>query len=353
MNEILNETLGLYSSTVPSNFSLLSPAFANSTTTLQLPHSVALDKAINIVTIIILFITMVSLGCTMEIPKIKAYMMKPREVLLAVLTQYGIMPLTAFLMAKVFQLSPLEAVTVLICGCSPGGNLSNILAWAFQGDMNLSIVMTTCSTALALGMMPLLLYLYCKGIPDIQNAVPFMGIFIALLMTLLPCAIGIAINHRFPRFSHIITKMGMGILLVSAVIIAILIGMTIGSEIMLIMTPPLIATASLMPLTGYVLGYLLSTAFRFSGPCRRTVSMETGCQNIQLCATILKVAFPPETIGPLYLFPLLYNFFQAGEPLLFAVLLRCHQKFSVPVEAVKPEEKHEYLSVDRQEETGP
>uniref|UniRef100_A0A3B3SUI8 Solute carrier family 10 member 1 n=1 Tax=Paramormyrops kingsleyae TaxID=1676925 RepID=A0A3B3SUI8_9TELE len=207
MNEILNETLGLYSSTVPSNFSLLSPAFANSTTTLQLPHSVALDKAINIVTIIILFITMVSLGCTMEIPKIKAYMMKPREVLLAVLTQYGIMPLTAFLMAKVFQLSPLEAVTVLICGCSPGGNLSNILAWAFQGDMNLSIVMTTCSTALALGMMPLLLYLYCKGIPDIQNAVPFMGIFIALLMTLLPCAIGIAINHRFPRFSHIITKM--------------------------------------------------------------------------------------------------------------------------------------------------
>lgn len=137
MNEILNETPGLYSSTVPSDFSLLSPAPANSTTALQLPHSVALDKAINTVTVIILFITMVSLGCTMEIPKIKAYMMKPREVLLALFTQYGIMPLTAFLMAKVFQLSPLEAVTVLICGCSPGGNLSNILALAFQGDMNL------------------------------------------------------------------------------------------------------------------------------------------------------------------------------------------------------------------------
>lgn len=28
-------------------------------------------------------------------------------------------------------------VVVLICGCCPGGNLSNILALALQGDMNL------------------------------------------------------------------------------------------------------------------------------------------------------------------------------------------------------------------------
>lgn len=61
--------------------------------------------------------------------------------------------------------------------------------------------------------------------------------------------------------------------------------------------------------------------------CRRTISMETGCQNIQLCSTILKVAFPPDVIGPLYLFPMIYIVFQVGEALLLIVLFRVHQRF--------------------------
>lgn len=103
----------------------------------QSPFSPAMDMAINAITIVILFITMVSLGCTMEIAKIKAHILQPKGVAIAVVAQFGIMPLTAFSLAKVFQLGPIEAVTVLICGCCPGGNLSNIFALALQGDMNL------------------------------------------------------------------------------------------------------------------------------------------------------------------------------------------------------------------------
>ena len=54
--------------------------------------------------------------------------------------------------------------------------------------------MTTCSTVLALGLMPLLLYLYCHGIADVGSAVPYTGITLALAMTLVPCGIGILIN---------------------------------------------------------------------------------------------------------------------------------------------------------------
>ncbi|MGH0120773.1 UNVERIFIED_CONTAM: hypothetical protein FKN15_027139 [Acipenser sinensis] len=61
----------------------------------------------------------------------------PKGVAIAVVAQYGIMPLTAFTLAKVFQLGSIESVTVLICGCCPGGNLSNIFALALKGDMNL------------------------------------------------------------------------------------------------------------------------------------------------------------------------------------------------------------------------
>lgn len=69
-----------------------------------------------------------------------------------------------------------------------------------------SIVMTSCSTLLALGMMPLLLYLYCRGFGDLQNAIPYVDITVSLAMILVPCGIGILINHYRPRYSKIITK---------------------------------------------------------------------------------------------------------------------------------------------------
>ncbi|MGH0138610.1 UNVERIFIED_CONTAM: hypothetical protein FKN15_071672 [Acipenser sinensis] len=339
------------------NEDILNVTVSNSTSAFQSPFSPLVDKAISCITIIILFITMVSLGCTMEISKIKAHILKPKGVAIAVVAQYGIMPLTAFALAKAFQLGSIESVTVLICGCCPGGNLSNIFALALKGDMNLrkdtnplvkenhptigwegnpvsrgipqaqtesrgipqagtesrgipqagtesrgipqartesrgipqagtesrgipqagtesrgipqagtesrgipqartvqryststdrvqrystsrdrvqrystsrdrvqrystsrdrvqSIVMTTCSTVLALGMMPLLLYLYCQGLSNVENAVPYGGITIALAMTLVPCAIGIFLNARAPQYSKIIIRAGEALLFI-------------------------------------------------------------------------------------------------------------------------------------------
>lgn len=60
--------------------------------------------------------------------------------------------------------------------------------------------------------------------------------------------------------------------------------------------------------------------------------METGCQNIQLCVVILKVVFPLEVIGPMFLFPLIYITMQCTEALLLALCYRCYQTFKWPSE---------------------
>lgn len=73
-------------------------------------------------------------------------------------------------------------------------------------SFSFSTVMTSCSTLLALGMMPLLLYLYCQGFSDLQNAVPYVEIIVSLVMILVPCGIGIIINTYRPQYSKIITK---------------------------------------------------------------------------------------------------------------------------------------------------
>ncbi|XP_042073577.1 sodium/bile acid cotransporter-like isoform X2 [Haplochromis burtoni] len=141
----------------------------------------AVDPVIgNVITVmftIIIIITMVSLGCTMEVSKIKG-----------------------------FQLSDITGVVVLVCGCCPGGIFSNSMSLAIQGDMNLSIVMTSCSTVLALGMMPLLLYIYCQGFPSVQNTAPHGEIMLSLVLILVPCSIGIIIKIYRPQYSKKFTK---------------------------------------------------------------------------------------------------------------------------------------------------
>ncbi|XP_048392959.1 hepatic sodium/bile acid cotransporter isoform X1 [Stegostoma tigrinum] len=289
------------------------------------PPGKLIDQTITVISILALFIVMISMGCTMEIPMIKLHILKPKGVLIAVLSQYGIMPLIAFSLAKAFRLSSIESLSVLICGCCPGGTLSNIFSLALNGDMNLSIVMTTCSTVLALGMMPLLLYIYCKGL-SLASKVPYREISITLILTLIPCGLGIFLNDKYPKYSKIITKTGLFILLIAGLIIGTLSGMSVGSHLWVLFSPRLLAATALMPATGYAFGYALSCLCRLPERCRQTISMETGCQNVQLCTTILKVAFNQEAISALYLFPLIFLVFQLLEALILVVIYRSYER---------------------------
>ncbi|XP_074005929.1 hepatic sodium/bile acid cotransporter [Numenius arquata] len=297
----------------------------------------ATDKALNVILIVVLFVIMVSLGCTMEIAKITSHLRKPKGVAIAVMAQYGVMPLTAFVLGKLFQLGATESLAILICGCCPGGNLSNIFSLALRGDMNLSIVMTTCSTVLAIGLMPLLLYLYSRGLHegDLEGKVPYKGIITSLVLMLIPCAIGIILNEKKPQYTGFIIKAGMVVLLLSSAAIILLSVASVGSSIVVVFSPSLLGSSALMPFIGFLLGYVLSAVFKLNDRCRRTVCMETGCQNVQLCSTILKVAFAPEIIGPLYFFPLLYLLFQLGEGLLLILVFRIHDRLKKPSDAAK------------------
>lgn len=71
-----------------------------------------------------------------------------------------------------------------------------------------SIVMTTCSTFFALGMMPLLLYVYSRGIydGDLKDKVPYGGIVLSLVLILIPCTIGIFLNAKRPQYVRYVIK---------------------------------------------------------------------------------------------------------------------------------------------------
>uniref|UniRef100_A0A3Q1JY27 Uncharacterized protein n=1 Tax=Anabas testudineus TaxID=64144 RepID=A0A3Q1JY27_ANATE len=275
-----------------------------------------LSHGINVFVGLVLCFTMLGLGCTVDVSQLGEHIRRPIGVLLALVCQFVIMPLVAFLLALAFSLDDVAAMAVLLCGCCPGGNLSNIMSLLVHGEMNLSIIMTISSTLLALVLMPLCLWIYSRAWINtpVVDLMPFGAIILTLCSTLIPIGLGVVLRYRYTKHNH-----SLPVLLSFQV--------SLWSLLLLSTIPPSVyIVAILMPLCGYAAGYGLAVLFDLPPNSRRSVSLETGCQNVQLCTAILKLAFPPQLMGGMYMFPLLYALFQAAEAGIFIVAYRMYRK---------------------------
>ncbi|XP_018525344.1 sodium/bile acid cotransporter 4 [Lates calcarifer] len=287
-----------------------------------------LSHGINVFVGLVLCFTMLGLGCTVDVSQLGEHIRRPIGVLLALVCQFVIMPLVAFLLALAFSLNDVAAMAVLLCGCCPGGNLSNIMSLLVHGEMNLSIIMTISSTLLALVLMPLCLWIYSRAWINtpVVNLMPFGAIILTLCSTLIPIGLGVMLRYRYTRVADIVLKASLWSLLITLVLLFILTGAMLGPELLSDIPPSVYVVAILMPLCGYAAGYGLAVLFDLPPNSRRSVSLETGCQNVQLCTAILKLAFPPQLMGGMYIFPLLYALFQAAEAGVFILAYRMYRK---------------------------
>ena len=73
--------------------------------------------------------------------------------------------------------------------------------------------MTTVSTVLALGMMPLNVWLYSRSWTDETLVIPYVNILISLAMTVVPAVVGIFIRWKWEKIALYIVKVNMGKLL--------------------------------------------------------------------------------------------------------------------------------------------
>ncbi|KAM5272237.1 sodium/bile acid cotransporter 4 [Ctenodactylus gundi] len=285
-----------------------------------------LNHGLNVFVGAALCITMLGLGCTVDVNHFGAHVRRPVGALLAALCQFGFLPLLAFLLALVFKLDEVASVAVLLCGCCPGGNLSNLMSLLVDGDMNLSIIMTIASTLLALVLMPLCLWVYSRAwinTPLVQ-LLPLGAVTLTLCGTLIPIGLGVFIRYKYNRVADYIVKVSLWSLLLTLVVLFIMTGTMLGPELLASIPAAVYVVAIFMPLAGYASGYGLATLFRLPPNCRRTVCLETGSQNVQLCTAILKLAFPPRFIGSMYMFPLLYALFQSAEAGIFVLIYKMY-----------------------------
>lgn len=241
---------------------------------------------------IILGIIMLTMGCTLSAEDFKVVLSRPLDILLGTAAQFTVMPFVAFALTRVFGLDPYLSVGIILVGCCPGGVSSNIMSFLCHGDVAFSVGMTTVSTLLAPIVTPLMV-LWLAGQQIEVNA---LGMFQNICyVTLLPVACGCLFNyllgHR-ENFKQIQSVMPG----ISVLCLALIVGGVIFTvhprleENGLSLIALTLAVVTCHNGLGYLLGYLIGKAAKFSIAKRRTISIEVGMQNAGM-ATVLASNF--------------------------------------------------------------
>lgn len=252
---------------------------------------------------ILLGIVMFGMGMTLKLDDFKLILQHPKGVIIGIVSQFVIMPLLAFTLAKVFNLPPEIAVGVILVGCCPGGTSSNVMTFLAKGNTALSVTITSFTTLLAPFVTPALIYLLAsEWLP-----VSFMAMFMSVIkVVLIPIILGIIAQFLF---KPLVAKSVDILPTVSVIAIVMIVAAVVsGSRDKILETGLIIfAIVILHNGLGYLIGFLVAKLFKLKYDDQKAVSIEVGMQNSGLGAQLAMAHFDPVSAVPSAIFSFWHN----------------------------------------------
>ena len=153
---------------------------------------------------IFILIIMFGLGAGLTPKDFALALRRPWGLFIGWVTQFGIMPLTAYVLvvAVLFPFSGkttdtmLIALGALIMGSVPAGTTSNLFTYFSKGNLALSVTMTVNSTLWAFIMTPAALFLYSRFIGlDESLSLEFGELALVIVGLIIPVALGLSLIH--------------------------------------------------------------------------------------------------------------------------------------------------------------
>ena len=251
----------------------------------------------------LLVVIMLSMGLTLTAEDFKRILKRPHIILYGALLQFSVMPLTGFLIAKLFGYGPQLLAGVVLVGSAPGGTASNLITYLSGGNLPYSVSMTALSTLLSPLFTPLwTLLLAGKYVP-----VPFTGMALTTLkIVVFPVLAGMVLRkflgERVRRLEPILPYVAV---LAIAFIISVI--FAVNREKLFDTSLSLFIGVNLHILSGFALGFLLGKLTRLDNQLAKTLSIEVGMQNSGLSAVLAMKFFSPLSALPSALFSLMQN----------------------------------------------
>lgn len=157
----------------------------------------------NVLLPLALAIVMLGLGLGLTVDDFRRVAAMPKPVVVGLAVQTVLLPGVAFVLAKLFGLSPELAVGLMLLAASPGGATANIYSHLAKGDVALNITLTATNSLLCLLTLPLILELSLAHFMGAGNYVPppVRKIVEVGVIILVPVLIGMALRRRAPAFA--------------------------------------------------------------------------------------------------------------------------------------------------------
>jgi BASS family bile acid:Na+ symporter len=239
---------------------------------------------------------MLAMGLTLKVEDFQRVFLQPIPIVLGVLLQYTIMPLSGLLVSKVLNLSPeFSAGLVLVASC-PGGTASNVLTFLAGADVALSVTLTVVSTILGIILTPLLTSFLIGSTIEV-NTIGLLGSTIRVIVV--PVLLGVILS----KYAKVhIEKIFEFLPLLSIVLIILIVSSIIAASRNILLESGLILGTSvfLVHSLGFFMGYLIIKLLLKKEIIARTISIEVGMQNSGLGVVLARenftsplVAVPP------------------------------------------------------------
>lgn len=244
---------------------------------------------------LLLGVVMFGMGLTLKGADFKLILTHPKPVIIGLIAQFTIMPLTALAIAYALNLPAELAAGLVLLGSVPGGTASNVMVYLAKGNVPLSITMTSCSTILAPIMTPTLLYLLAGQWMPVDPIAMFKSI---ILVIIVPIVLGIIIQKIMP---NVVAKSISVVPLISVVAIIIIVSAVVGGNQQNIASAGLLVFLAvfLHNAAGLLFGYFIAKLMKLTAQDCRAISIEVGMQNSGLGVSLAKAHFAAEPMTAL------------------------------------------------------
>jgi BASS family bile acid:Na+ symporter len=243
-------------------------------------------------------LTMFGIGAVLKIEDFKRILQKPIIVLIGSCTQFSVMPLGAFVLARVFGLPPELSVGLILTGSAPGAMASNVMSYIAKADTAYSVSLTTVSTLLCPLLTPGLTFLLARSELD----VPFLDMmFDVIYMVLVPLFVGFGVRYYFKEKLQKVLPIFPAISVTFIIFICSLV-IALNRDYLADVTGLILATGIILNIYGMSAGYAVGSIFRMEVRRRRTLAIEIGMQNAGLGTTLALAHFGEKAAIPAAIF---------------------------------------------------
>ena len=239
----------------------------------------------------ILTVLMFDLGLTLELKDFVLVIKRKKAMLAGMIGQLIFLPLIAWAVAKLMNLSPLMTIGLVLVASCPGGSSSNVFSMLAKGDVALSVSLTAVSSIVTLFTLPLIMQFATASVGEATGiSLPIGNLLVQNLLTmLLPIVLGIVLRRFRPSIAQktdkLLSRLAFPALMFLAAVFFVQHRETISANF-----SSLGFACTALLLCAVALALLLCLLFRLDKREKRTIIIEVGMQN---AAQAIAVASSP------------------------------------------------------------